>query len=508
MSSLRRRAGAGHPPGAGTQHLRSRGRRHHPVDRKPALRRHHPPLLAAPGRRAAGHDPPDYTVARTAAEEFYARLRELFAERRQITTFGPYSPGQAVAMKRLGIEGIYLGGWATSAKGSVTEDPGPGPRQLPAEPGARRGGADRARAARPPTATSTSLRSRMTEAAARRDARGRLPAVHHRRRRHRPRRRRARAQPDPPLRRGRRARLPHRGPEARRQEVRPPGRQGAGRRGRADQAAQRGALPARRHGRARASSSPAPTPRRRRSSTAAATSATSRSSSARPTSTCPATRSATWRSCKQLPRAGRRRDPRPPALRDLRRRSTTRPIAWLERAGVTGADRRRGRRRFADGERRPSTPLLDEVDDRFVDAWQAEAGLKTYGEAVADVIEFRAGEGEQLRDERRRVARVRRAARRSTAPREQAKALGINIIWDCELPKTPEGYYQIRGGIDYAIAKSLAAAPVRRHPVDGDQDRRTSHDAQALRRGDPRRVTRTRCWPTTCRRRSTGTPPA
>ena len=28
-------------------------------------------------------------------------------------------------MKRLGIEGIYLGGWATSAKGSATEDPGP-----------------------------------------------------------------------------------------------------------------------------------------------------------------------------------------------------------------------------------------------------------------------------------------------------------------------------------------------------------------------------------------------
>jgi isocitrate lyase len=67
---------------------------------------------------------PDYTVARTAAEAFHARLRELFAEGRQITTFGPYSPGQAVAMKRLGIEAIYLGGWATSAKGSVTEDPG------------------------------------------------------------------------------------------------------------------------------------------------------------------------------------------------------------------------------------------------------------------------------------------------------------------------------------------------------------------------------------------------
>ena len=67
----------------------------------------------------------DYTVARKAAEEFYARLRELFEERKQITTFGPYSPGQAVMMKRMGMEGIYLGGWATSAKGSAAEYPGP-----------------------------------------------------------------------------------------------------------------------------------------------------------------------------------------------------------------------------------------------------------------------------------------------------------------------------------------------------------------------------------------------
>src|SRR5207245_9131933 len=63
-------------------------------------------------------------VARAAAEGFYALLRALFEQRKSITTFGPYTPGQAVAMKRLGIEGIYLGGWATSAKGSVTEDPG------------------------------------------------------------------------------------------------------------------------------------------------------------------------------------------------------------------------------------------------------------------------------------------------------------------------------------------------------------------------------------------------
>ena len=72
-----------------------------------------------------GTVPQDYTVARDAAEQFYDRLREMFAEGKSITSFGPYSPGQAVQMKRAGIEGIYLGGWATSAKGSTTEDPGP-----------------------------------------------------------------------------------------------------------------------------------------------------------------------------------------------------------------------------------------------------------------------------------------------------------------------------------------------------------------------------------------------
>src|SRR5258708_16784105 len=67
----------------------------------------------------------DYPVARRTAEEFYARLRELVEQRKHITTFGPYSPGQAVTLKRMGMEGIYLGGWATSAKGSLAEDPGP-----------------------------------------------------------------------------------------------------------------------------------------------------------------------------------------------------------------------------------------------------------------------------------------------------------------------------------------------------------------------------------------------
>ena len=66
----------------------------------------------------------EYSIAKKASEEFYQFLRDSFAEGRSITTFGPYSPGQAVMIKRQGIQGIYLGGWATSAKGSMDEDPG------------------------------------------------------------------------------------------------------------------------------------------------------------------------------------------------------------------------------------------------------------------------------------------------------------------------------------------------------------------------------------------------
>jgi isocitrate lyase len=37
--------------------------------------------------------------------------------------------------------------------------------------------------------------------------------------------------------------------------------------------------------------------------------------------------------------------------------------------------------------------------------------------------------------------------------------LGIDIIWDCDLSNTAEVFYQIQGGIDYAVARSLAFAP-------------------------------------------------
>jgi isocitrate lyase len=97
------------------------------------------------------------------------------------------------------------------------------------------------------------------------------------------------------------------------------------------------------------------------------------------------------------------------------------------------------------------------VFDRFVDMWQAEADVKTYGEAVADVMRFRE-RGRAVPDDRGRVAAFARRASFYES-REKARTMGINVIWDCEHAKTPDGYYQVRGGIDYAIAKSLAVAP-------------------------------------------------
>src|SRR4029077_1555379 len=83
---------------------------------------------------------------------------------------------------------------------------------------------------------------------------------------------------------------------------------------------------------------------------------------------------------------------------------------------------------------------------------------RTFAEAVAEVLEFRKNEGEPLEmstDEWQRFA-----ARASLyAAREKVGELGTDVEWDCEAAKTPEGYHQVRGGIQYAIARSLAAAP-------------------------------------------------
>ncbi len=102
--------------------------------------------------------------------------------------------------------------------------------------------------------------------------------------------------------------------------------------------------------------------------------------------------------------------------------------------------------------------ILDEVATKFVQTWEKSAGIKTYGEAVADLMTFRIEEGAKLD---LTIEEWLNFARQSSfdEAREKAKSMGIDAKWDCELSRTPEGYYQVRGSIDYAIAKSLAVAP-------------------------------------------------
>ncbi len=130
---------------------------------------------------------------------------------------------------------------------------------------------------------------------------------------------------------------------------------------------------------------------------------------------------------------------------------------WLERQGILALIAEAATSWRQDGDEAVDA-LFDKVESRFVEAWQNDAGLETYGEAVADLIEFREREGESLE---MTAAEWRTFAERASLyeAREKAKALGADAGWDCERVKTPEGYYQLRGGIPYAIAKSLAAAP-------------------------------------------------
>ena len=50
----------------------------------------------------------EYPVARDAADAFYKRLRQLFDEKKYITTFNPYSPNQTITIKHINIKKIYL----------------------------------------------------------------------------------------------------------------------------------------------------------------------------------------------------------------------------------------------------------------------------------------------------------------------------------------------------------------------------------------------------------------
>ena len=78
-------------------------------------------------------------------------------------------------------------------------------------------------------------------------------------------------------------------------------------------------------------------------------------------------------------------------------------VAHYEKSGRTGAD-----------------AALDTVFDKFVDVWQAEAHVTTYGEAVGEALRFRRERGREARDDRGRVVRSSRIApRRSCRSRRR-----------------------------------------------------------------------------------------
>ncbi len=132
--------------------------------------------------------------------------------------------------------------------------------------------------------------------------------------------------------------------------------------------------------------------------------------------------------------------------------------AWLERAGVFATLESLVESHRADRRVLPAELLLDKVVNRFVELWEAEAVLKTFGKAVADAIAFHIDEGQEFDVTVDEWLEWSKHVSFDEA-RQKAQSMGVNVIWNCERARTPEGYYLIQGGIDYAIAKSLAVAP-------------------------------------------------
>ncbi|HEV8629234.1 MAG TPA: isocitrate lyase family protein, partial [Thermoanaerobaculia bacterium] len=396
----------------------------------------------------------DYTVAREAAAAFHARLGQLFAERKCITTFGPYSPGQAVALKRMGIEAIYLGGWATSAKGSTSEDPGPDLAsyplsQVPDEAAAL------VRALLTADRNQQFQRLRMTEA-----QRAATPEHDFR--------------PfiiadadtghggDPHVRNLIR-RFVEVGVPGYHIEDQRPGTKKCGHQGGKVLVPSDEQIKRLNTARFQLDVMNVPGIIVARTDAEAANLIDSRADERDQPFLLGVTN-------LQVPSYKA-------AYLAIMRRFFTKGVveinghllyavpeaeyaaaeAWLERRGVLRAVDEAAAAYHAGGTAKVDS-LFDKVESRFVEVWQDEAGLATYCEAVADVLTFREGEGEPSE---MAVDEWRRFASRSPlhTARARAREIGVNVAWDCERAKTPEGYYQIRGGVAYAIAKSLAAAP-------------------------------------------------
>lgn len=406
-----------------------------------------------------GSIPQDYSVARTTAERFYDRLRKLFAARRCVTTFGPYSPGQAVAIKRAGIDGIYLGGWATSAKGSAQEDPGPDLASYPLN-SVPDEAAVLVRALLTADKNQRFMRSRMS-----RQERESTPEVDY--------------SPfiiadadtghggDPHVRNLIR-RFVEVGVPGYHIEDQKPGQKKCGH--------QSGKVlvacdeQIKRLNAARFQLDVMGVPGvvvARTDAEAASLLHGGEDERDQPfilgaTNTAIPSYKTTYLAALRLLHEAGVDGVMGHLLYAATPASYEEALRWLERSGVHEVIRQATSEHFAASQ--PSTTVtVDKVADVLVDAWETAAGLTTYAEAVADQMASRIEEGEEFRIDGRsfdvRGWQEFAAAVGLEEAQKRADALGLDVKWDQELAKTPDGYHQVQNGIDYAVAKSLAAAP-------------------------------------------------
>ncbi len=401
-----------------------------------------------------GTIPTDYTVARMAAGQFYDRLRQLFAERKQITTFGPYSPGQAVVLKRMGIEGIYLGGWATSARGSVTEDPGPDLASYPLS--------------QVPDEAAPIVRALLTADRNQRFARSRMSEAQ-----------RA-ASPETDYRpfiiadadtghggdahvRNLIRRFAEVGVPGYHIEDQKPGAKKCGHQGGkvlvgVDEQIKR--LSAARF---QLDVMNVPGIVVARTDAESATFLEGRGDErdhpfilGATNVELPAYKVGYLAILRELRGLGVD-DVRGHLLFKISAAEYDEASAWLAQTGVMRV-LEDSVKAFQQAGGSSVEALLERVETQYLEAWQSQANLNSYPQAVADMIEFRGSEGERF-DMSAGEWLVFANQTSFHAARARAKSMGIDIIWDCELSKTTEGYYQVQSGIEYAIARSLAVAP-------------------------------------------------